>query len=268
MIMEEQDTQKPTLSYTELTDIIDLTLWSGQLLLQHGADSQRVEETVHRLGTALGCNWMDVFVSYSDIGVSAISGEGFRTKIRRVVRIGVNMTIVSAISRLSRRVESGELDRFQVRSELHRISTTPHHYNRWLVALMVGLACAAFSRLFGGDWTVFAITWLSAGTAMVARQELARRHFNALLVVVATAFVGGILASSATRIPGIAEPETALVSSVLLLVPGVPLINAVNDIVEGYVVVGIARGLIGAIISLAIALGLLMAMALTGISSL
>lgn len=264
--MSDQD--KPALSYTELTDIIDLTLWAGQLLLQHGADSQRVEETVHRLGTALGCTWMDVFVSYSDIGVSAISGEGFRTKIRRVVRIGVNMTIVSAISRLSRRVESGELDRFQVRSELKRISTTPHHYNRWLVVAMVGLACAAFSRLFGGDWYVFGITWVAAAAAMVARQELTRRHFNSLLVVVATAFVAGVLASSATFIPAIADPEIALVSAVLLLVPGVPLINSVEDIVEGYVVVGIARGLGGAIISLAIALGLLMAMALMGVSSL
>lgn len=266
--MTEQELHKPTLSYTELTDIIDLTLWTGQLLLQHGADSQRVEETVHRVGTALGCNWMDVFVSFSDIGVSAISGEGFRTKIRRVVRIGVNMTIVSAISRLSRRVSRGELDRFQVRSELLRISTTPPHYNRWLVVLMVGLACAAFSQLFGGDWSVFGITWVSAGVAMIARQELSRRHFNALLVVVATAFVAGILASVATFIPEIAQPETALVSSVLLLVPGVPLINSVEDIVEGYVVVGIARGVIGAIISLAIALGLVLAMAITGVQGL
>ncbi len=257
---------KPPLSHKALTDVVDLALWAGQLLLQHGADSQRVEETTHRLGTSLGCDWVDVFVSFNDIGVTAVSGPEFRTKIRRVVRIGVNMTTVSAINRLSRRVNQGELNRLQVRDELTRIANSPRHYNRWLVVLMVGLACAAFSRLFDGDWPAFGVTLVASSVAMVVRQELTRYNFNPLLVVTATAFTAGMLASSARLLTLSSHPEAAMVASVLLLVPGVPLINAVEDLTEGYVSVAVARGLMGAVVSLAIALGLLLAMALTGVS--
>ena len=40
---------KPPLSHEALRDVIDLSLWAGQLLLQHGADTQQVEETVRRV---------------------------------------------------------------------------------------------------------------------------------------------------------------------------------------------------------------------------
>ena len=50
--------------------------------------------------------------------------------------------------------------------------------------------------------------------------------------------------------------ETALATSVLYLVPGVPLINGVIDIVEGHVLIGCSR-LIGALLLiLCIAVGL------------
>lgn len=249
-----------------LTDIVDLALWAGQLLMQNGAESLRIEETIHRLGTALGCDWMDIFVSSNDIAVTTISGLDFRTKIRRVVGVGVNMTIVAGVSRLSRRVEHGELNRAQVRAELERIAGGSHHYPRWLVVPMIGFACAAFSRLFGGDWAVFVVTFVAASLALVVRQELTKRHFNPLLVTVATAFVAGLLASSALWVS--TTPETALAASALLLVPGVPLITAAEDLITGHLVVGLARGFYGMLVSLAIALGLLLAINLTGVGGL
>lgn len=252
----------------ELRDVIDLALWAGQLLLQDGAESQRVEETVHRLGTGLGCDWMDILVSPNAIVVTTISGQEFRTKIRRVVRYGVNMSTIAAVNQLSRRVENGELDRHEVRAALRRISDTTPRYNRWLVVGMVGLACGAFSRLFEGDWAVFVMTTLAASLAMYVRQALHRRHYNPLLVVMVTAFVAGLVAGLVSLLRLSPRPQTALAASVLLLVPGVPLINAAEDIIQGHVVTGLVRGINGLVISLAIAVGLMLAIRLLGISGL
>jgi Uncharacterized conserved protein len=88
-------TYKDALEREELRDVIDLSLWAGQLLLQHGAEAERVEETVHRLGTALGCDWLDVLVSPNAIIATTSSGPEFRTKVRRVVGMRVDMTVVS-----------------------------------------------------------------------------------------------------------------------------------------------------------------------------
>jgi uncharacterized membrane protein YjjP (DUF1212 family) len=259
---------KPPLTYEELREVIDLALWTGQLLLQHGAETQRIEETVHRMGTGLGADWMDILITSSGIVVTANSGGEFRTKTRRVVHMGVNMNIVAEINNLSRQVSSGEIDRDEAKRELRRISDTPHNYNRWTVVFAVGLSCAAFSRLFGGDMPAFLVTFIASSTAMFVRQTMMRRHFNPLVNVIVTAFVAGLIASSATVFELGEHPQAALAASVLLLVPGVPLINAAEDLLKGYIITGTARGANGALISLCIALGLLLAMALTGVSGL
>jgi uncharacterized membrane protein YjjP (DUF1212 family) len=258
--------EKPPLDRETLRDVIDLALWAGQLLMQYGAETERVEETVHLLGTSLGAQWMDILVSPNAVVITTISGEEFRTKVRRVVSLGVNMNVLAEVNRLSRMVTNGELDRFGVRAELVRISSMRHHYNRWLIVLVVGLACAAFSRLFGGDAPVFGITFVAAAGAMFVRQWLLRQHFNPLLIVIVTAFVAGLIASLAPVFRLGARPELALASSVLLLVPGVHLINAFEDLLKGHMVTGIVRGITGALISVCIALGLLMAMRLMGVS--
>jgi uncharacterized membrane protein YjjP (DUF1212 family) len=260
----ETHSSKPPLNHEALTEVIKLSLWAGQLLLQHGAETQQVETTVHRLSTGLGCDWADILVSPNAIVMTAISGGEFRTKVRRVVGLGVNMAIVTEVSDLHRRVETGELDAAGLRAELRRISDMPGSYNRWLVVIAVGLACASFSRLFGGDWQVFFVTLLAASGAMFTRQELQQRYFNAFLVTIATAFVAGVLAGVATHIGLDSQPQTALASSVLLLVPGVPLINAVEDLIKGHIVTGLVRGFTGGLVAICIALGLLLAMALMG----
>lgn len=252
----------------ELRDVIDLALWAGQLLLQYGAESALVEETVHRLGTGLGCSWLDIFISHSAIILTTNSGDEFRTKTRRVVRFGgVNMSIVAAINDLSRQVTAGELNRFAVRERLEQIDHLPHHYNRWFTAVMIGLACGAFSKLFGADWPTFGLTMAASTVAIVVRQELTKRFFNQFLIVTLTAFVAGLISSLGIHQHIGGQPAIALAASVLLLVPGVPLINAIEDLLKAHMVTGVSRGVTGALVSLSIAGGLALAMTLSGLGS-
>ncbi|HMR64340.1 MAG TPA: threonine/serine exporter family protein [Anaerolineae bacterium] len=262
----EMEEANSPLDRVAMADVIDLALWAGQLLMQNGAESQRVLETVRTIGTGLGCDSADVFVSSNAISVTYSSGGDFRTKIRGVTSGGVDMTIVAALSHLAHRVSEGKFDRQKVRAELERISTMPRHYNRWLTAAAVGLAGAAFSRLLGGDWPVFGVTLVAAAAGMLLRQTLTRRHFNVLLIVVITAFVIGLLVGVANLFQFSPHPELAVAAAVLLLVPGIPFVNAVEDLIKGHISLGLARGTMGALIIFAIALGLILAMALTGVT--
>lgn len=255
---------KPPLSHAELRDAINLSLWVGQLLLQHGAETQRIEETVHRMGTGLGCDWMDILISPNALLITASSGEEFRTKTRRVVSIGVNMDIITQINTLSRQVTDGQITAAELYKELRRISDMPRLYPRWLIVLLVGLACAAFSRLFNGDTAAFFVTLIAASIAMFVRQEFTHRYFNPYITTIVTAFAAGLVASAGAVFHLSDQPQVALATSVLLLVPGVPLINCAEDLMKGHMVTGLVRGLNGALISVCIAIGLLLAMTLTG----
>ena len=258
---------KNPLDSDALRDVVELALWAGQLLLHGGAQSLRIERTVHVLGTALGASWLDILVLPEGLVVTTSSGDEFRTRARRVTALGVNFALLDAIDELTRRVTSGELDRVSLRTELERQSRVAPIYSRWQVVFVVGLACAAFSRLFGGDWAAFVATLVSAACAMFVRQTLGKRRLNTFLVVMVTAFVAGLVPCAAHLLQLLPAPEVALASSVLLLVPGVHLINSARDILRGFLVTGTARGVLGLGTTLCIAIGLLVALKTCGVSS-
>ncbi|MDW3189456.1 threonine/serine exporter family protein, partial [Vibrio sp. Vb0932] len=57
----------------------------------------------------------------------------------------------------------------------------------------------------------------------------------------------------------------AMASSVLMLVPGFPLINSVADMLKGHINMGIARFVMASLLTLATCLGIVAAMSVTGI---
>lgn len=251
---------KSSMDREVLREVITLSLFAGQMLLQNGADSKRVEEIVHRLGTGLGCDWLDVAVLPDAIIASTVNNHEFRTKVRRAPGRGINMDIIAQVSDLAYRLDGGEIDALELRLELRRISEMPHNYNRWHVVGGVGLACAAFSQLFGGDIPIFLMTFLASAVAMFVRQEMHRHYFNDLVTVMVTAFVAGCIASFVYIFNLSPDPGIALAACVLLLVPGVQLVNAAEDLIQGYHLNGVIRGVLGLLIALSIALGLSMAM--------
>ena len=263
MLMKEKG---EPLSHEDLRETIELSLWAGQLLLQYGADTQRVETTIHRFGTGLGCDWLDIFVSINAIILTTTSGEEFRTKTRRVVRVGgVNMAVLAKVNELSREVYQGKVTRAEARKRLEEIDKMPRHYPNWIVLLLVGLACGGFGRLFGGvGWQMFAITAAAATSGLWVRQRLLTLHINPYFAIVAAAF-------TATLIGGIAKwvvPDqlnTVFAACVLFLIPGVPLVNSLEDFISGHTVVGLSRGFIGMQISLCIALGVFLAFTILGV---
>ncbi|GAL13965.1 putative membrane protein [Vibrio astriarenae] len=130
---------------------------------------------------------------------------------------------------------------------------------------MIGFSCACFSRLAGGDAVVFVMTFIASAFGMIVRQELGHRHFNPLLNFAATAFVTSTISAQAVIFSIGNRPTIAMASSVLMLVPGLPLINAVADMLKGYINMGIARFMMASLLTLATSVGIVASMSLTGI---
>lgn len=77
---------------------------------------------------------------------------------------------------------------------------------------------------------------------------------NHYLVFIVAAFMASLCASAALRFDCTAQ--TALATSPLFLVPGVPLINGVIDIVEGHILIGFSRLINALLLIVCIAVGL------------
>ncbi|MDM5092242.1 threonine/serine exporter family protein [Aeromonas rivipollensis] len=256
-------TPRRVLSREQQTEITRIIVKVGQLLAQHGAEGRIIEQTTVRLGLALGLESVEMAISASAIVLTSLYQGSCVTTTRRVRDQGINMQVVCEVQRICIMAEKELIGVREVRQRLDGI--VPFHYHPWLVVPMVGLSCGAFSLLFGGDWPIFLVTFIAAAVAMRVRQLMARHHHSPLINFAATGFVATLIASCATYFQWGDQPYLAMAASVLLLVPGFPLINAVSDMVKGYFNLGLARWGMATLLTISAVIGIVLAMSVTGI---
>ncbi|MGC4000656.1 MAG: threonine/serine exporter family protein [Anaeromyxobacter sp.] len=251
------------LAEAEQDQVTRLCAESAALLMQHGTESAVVESMVRRLGAALGVARVEVGVFAGSVIVTTLEGERGNTTVRRCEDRGINMRVVTEVQQAVLAVEAGGLDAAAYRARLDGISARP--YPRWLVSLAIGLSCASFARLAGADWIGCGVVVVASGAGMSLRQLIARLHFSPLVNFFATAFAATTIAGLSERFGLGATPRAVAASSVLMLVPGFPLINGVSDMVKGYWSTGLARLAYATLLSVAACAGTLLAIALWGL---
>ena len=126
----------------------------------------------------------------------------------------------------------------EVRERYGQILATPRTHPLF-VLILVGLANASFCRLFGGDLPAMGIVFWATVVGFICKQKLIQEHINHYIAFMTSAFVASLCTSISLIFN--TDSEIALTTSVLYLVPGVPLINGVIDIVEGYIQTGFSR---------------------------
>ena len=203
------------------------------LLLQHGAESAVVVQMAQRLGVALGIESVECALTANAVLLTTLSKQHCITTVRKNVDKGINMQIVTDVQHIVVAVEHHLYDLSMAQKKLDKLK--PLKYHRYLVVFMIGLSCASFAHLSGGDMTICAITFIASAIAMFVRQEISKRHYNPLIV--------------------------------LLLVPGFPLINSLADILKGYVNMGIGRWTIATVLTFGACLGIVFALNLLNIAS-
>jgi uncharacterized membrane protein YjjP (DUF1212 family) len=258
---QDERHRMPALTRDELRHVLTVALRAGQIMLENGANTARVEETVHRLGTALGAEWMDVYVTPQGIIATVVSHEEHRTRIQRITRSAVDMSRMAAVIDLSRRAEIGAVDIHAVRAELDQIAQQPRRYGVWTTTLTVAGGCACFAVLFGGGIAEFLIVLLAAGIGQYLRHSLLHRQVDRLMTTAIVAMVSsgiGLAVSTwlAFAVPVVIQPSIVLAASVVLLVPGILLVSSTADLVRGDILPGLARATSALLFVMAIGAGI------------
>lgn len=228
-----------SMSRNDMRDVLATALRAGQLMVENGANTARVEETVHRLATALGAEWCDVYVTPTGIIATVYHHGEHRTRIQRIVRAGVDLSRVSGVLEVSR--AAAELTPQQARERLEQVATRPRLYGRWLTTAAVGVACACLSTLFGGGMLEWLVTFVASALAFLARDWMHYYNLSRPLMSGIAAFVAAGVAYGLSLLLGAPFAAQAISASVLFLVPGVPLISAMVDLFRGDTVSGMAR---------------------------
>lgn len=242
-----------------VSDVARLSLSIGRLFMEFGESAGMIHEEIFLVARSLGCDSAEVYCQHAAIIVTLRRGEEFCAQMGKVGEHGVNLRGSEAVRDVVRRVSRGDLACSGAQSELDNIPHSIPSYPVWLVCLCTGLACSAFGRLLGADWLSFFPVLVASAAGQWLRRAMMVRHENIFITTGVVSFVSAFLAGAGARLLGSSHLEIATVSAVLLLVPGVAVLNTQTDVIHGKPNLAAARSLRVIYILLFMTLGLVTA---------
>lgn len=225
----------------------------GANIIRCGGEVSRAEDTVQRIGNALGAIRCDVFAINSYISVCIEDGEGeIEMHSRRIKVRGTDLGRLEELNSLSRGICSGSVSLDRAESIMSAPAQSSPVYFIYAASMAV---CSVFTLYFGGG----VCDALAAGMAAFITAFLKRRAQGRFGNAVSFTFICSLscgLVGALLVIFGVAEDYNAVAKGdIMLLVPGISLICAGRDVIEGELITGILGFAETILIAIALAAG-------------
>lgn len=219
-----------------------------------GVHTSRVVRSSKRIGEAFGANVkIGIFQQNIILTISDNETKETYSEITDIPALPISFEKNAKLSALSWETYDKQLSLNELKDKYNTIISSPL-IDPLFVLILVGFANASFCRLFGGDLTSMGIVFSATIIGFFLKQQMQIRKYNHYITFVVSAFMASFCASVALIFD--TTSDIALATSVLFLIPGVPLINGVIDIVEGYILTGFARLVNAIMLIICIAIGL------------
>lgn len=218
-----------------LSAIMDI----GELLLMHGAEVSRVEDTIGRLCGAYGFIRADVFTITSSIVASAMLPDGrAMTQTRRIRQRDTDLGKVELVNGLSRRICVNPMDIEALREEIRKIQArkkTP-----WQVDLgMYMLISASLSVFFGGSVRDGAAAAVSGMVLFGMIQASTRLKLNSILQAMICSAVTALTVSLLVKLGLGVHADKIMIGNIMLVIPGIQLTTSLRDMINGDTISGV-----------------------------
>lgn len=232
--------------------ILTLATRTGKALLESGAETYRVEDTICRICRSLHMEEAESICLPTGIYVTAMMNGKSYTKIARIPERSTNLHKVDRLNQLSR--DASTLDEHEFEKKLDEIiNETP--YSNITDLLFAGLSAFGFVLVFGGVLTDALVAFVLGILVRTLDKTLNRLQINSFFSVAISAAVLTILALSASFLQLVVSTDSVIIGTIMLLVPGLAITNAVRDSIAGDLISGLARGAEALLIAVAVALG-------------
>jgi uncharacterized membrane protein YjjP (DUF1212 family) len=221
-------------------EIVDVCLLAGQIMLQSGAETYRVEDTMSRIASSFNLLNSHCFVMPTGIIFQPNGDES--AKLIRILERTTDLQKVDAVNAVSRQLSNGNISLVDAHTTLLKIDKEAHAYSIGFQIVAASIVSGCFTIMFQGAWSDFLPAVISGGlgyTAFICFHRLVKVRFFAELIA---SFLIGLTSFFLTSAGFGQALNTIIVGSVMPLVPGLLITNAVRDLMSGHLVSGLSRG--------------------------
>jgi uncharacterized membrane protein YjjP (DUF1212 family) len=223
-------------------DVMDLCLLAGKIMLENGAETYRVEDTMMRLAKSFGIKETHSYVTPTGIFFSAEGAEPTKTRLIRIVERTTDLKKVTLVNAISRQIAAGEIGYDEAYQALKEIEASGHSFSFVLQLFAAAVASGCFLIMFKGGWSDFLPAVLCGGfgyfTAVYLHKMVPIKFFSEF----SAALVIGLVAFLLVKAGFGSEIDKIIIGSVMPLVPGLLLTNGIRDLMAGHLVSGLSKG--------------------------
>lgn len=221
-------------------EIMEVCVLAGKIMLQSGAETYRVEDTMARISAAYGFHHSHSFVTPTGI-IFSLDGED-SSKLIRVSDRTTDLKKVTIVNDLSRRISTGTLPANEAFQKLKEIEQAKLFFPTTIQIIAAAIASGCFLIMFQGKWNDFIPAVITGGigfSGLIYIHHIVKLKFFAEFV--ASAIIG-LSAILFVRLGIGIDLDKIIIGSVMPLVPGLLITNAVRDLIAGHLVSGISKG--------------------------
>lgn len=235
--------------------VLSLALDLGKSMVQCGAEINRVEETVRRVCFAYGMSRTEVFSIISMVYATVIEKNGkTQTQMRRIYSYAPNFDRLEQLNSFSRKICATVPDIDEAARELKSFFVVKHPF-RPTVCLGHVIAAMGFTVFFGGTlWDAVAASPIAL-VIYLMNAYIKATGVNRLFFTALSSAVSGFLALMFVHFGFGENANMIMIGDIMLIVPGLMLVNSVREMLCGDIMSGLLRLLESVMISMAIACG-------------
>lgn len=220
------------------SEIVTLCGQVGTILLENGAETARVENTVEYVGRAAD---LPVVCHATMTGIFVSSEKSAATRIFKV-RVGdFNLQKVDEINTLSRQFSRHEITYNKLKKEVQRVDQETLDFSWLTKCIGAGLVSMPPMLLFKATWGDLFLAFFVGIIGYVVSQVVSH-HTKTPYIPVA---IGSLAISVLANILGVVniahDANYIIISALMPLVPGVPMTNSLREIIEKNTISGLVR---------------------------
>ena len=241
---------------------LDVLLNIGKLLMECGADTNRIIEEMLKAATFMGIphDYLNIHISYTTIMVNLLHKERSITVFRKTPVHVPNMAMINAVSKLTWRAFERHYSLTTYEQLISRLDSTIPVYPDWIKGIACALGSAGLAFLYSGDMIAFIVTVICSLIGYFTRTLSVRLGCNEYVGITLGGFAAMVSAYGFYSHIEQASLVYVLVCCTLFMIPGVPLINAVIDTINNHILSGITRAIRTILIVGSMTLGMAMAL--------
>lgn len=237
--------------------LVETCLLAGKILMQCGAETYRVEDTMMRMAAACGFSESQSFVTPTGIIFSLEGSDS--SQFVRISQRGTDLEKIARVNHISRRMAEGELRYEEAFQALKKLAKENLSFPIWVQILAATISTGSFLIMFKGVWGDYLPAMLVGGlgfTVMLLVHNQTKVKFFAEFMA---AFVIALVSLLFVRFSVGQQLDLIVIASVMPLVPGLLITNAIRDLMAGHFVSGLSKGAEAFLTALAIGAGVAVA---------